>query len=151
METCRVNDTYDAAKLRHELETDEGRVRSPYRDTEGHLTIGVGWNLDAVPLPDEIIDRLLDISIERAEAALDSIEPRWRKLDQDRQRVLLNLAFNLGPVRFVAFHRFWAAMREFLDTAAQDALQRAAAELVDSRAARQTGQRYVRLADRLRA
>jgi lysozyme len=42
---------FDQAKLDAELSRDEGRQHSPYRDTEGHMTIGIGHNLDVAPLP----------------------------------------------------------------------------------------------------
>ena len=57
--------TYDTLSLKAELSRDEGRKSKPYRDSEGILTIGVGWNLEANPLPDEVIVRFLvgDLSI----------------------------------------------------------------------------------------
>lgn len=60
-------------------------------------------------------------------------------MDTPRQEVIVNLLFNLGAGTFRKFKRAIAAMKE----ARWDD---AAAEILDSRAARQTGQRYHRLA-----
>lgn len=146
-----MTETFDRARLRIELEHDEGRLRFAYKDTTGHLTIGVGWNLDVNGLPDSIIDQLLDLSIDRAKEDLDSLEPEWRDLTPDRQRVILNVAVNLGRVRFMQFHRFWSAINSYLHGDSEAALDRAALELEESLAARQTGDRYKHLAARLRA
>ena len=100
-------------RLATELMRDEGVVLEPYRDTIGHLTIGVGRNLDANPLtPAEIevighdarrspITRqqaayLLGADIKRVMSGLDKTLPWWDDLDEVRRRVLVNMAFNLG-------------------------------------------------------
>ena len=135
---------YDRAMLRGELSRDEGRERFPYRDTEGILTIGVGWNLEANGIPEDMIDRLLDIGIEHAEIDVGVLYPEWRNtLNGVRQRVLLNMAFNLGRVRLAGFRNMWAAVR------AQE-WDRAAAEMLDSKWARQVGPRAHRLSEMMR-
>ncbi len=141
---------YDRAKLRTELERDEGRRTRAYRDSEGIWTVGVGFNIEANALPDDVIDRLLDLSIDQAALALDVLEPRWRKLDADRQRVLLNMSFNLGAGRLAGFKRFWAAISDYLDGGGQGALDRAAEEMAASVWAQQVGARADRLAHRMR-
>ena len=60
-----------------------------------------------------------------------------------RQEVVVNLIFNLGSGTFRKFKKAIAAMNVA-------AWQEAAAQILDSRAARQTGQRYHRLANVLR-
>lgn len=94
---------YNRAKLRAELSRDEARKRRVYKDTYGHPTVGVGHNLDAGPLPgqrypmsESEIDALLDRDIRSSEDKLDKYLPWWRGLDAVRQRVLLNMVFNLG-------------------------------------------------------
>lgn len=143
-------DTFDRAALRAELELDEGRRSRAYQDSRGIWTVGVGFNLEANALPDDVIDRLLDISIDNAVLALDVLEPRWRELDDDRQRVLVNMAFNLGALGFAKFGRMRAAVRSYLDGGGQAALALAADEMLRSRWAEQVGKRAVRLADRMR-
>src|SRR6476659_583197 len=87
--------TYDRELLAAELRRDEGVRRKPYVDTTGHLTVGVGRNLDAIGLDDAEIALLLEHDIARAEADLDLRWPWWRDLDPVRQRVMCNMAFNL--------------------------------------------------------
>lgn len=96
-------DTYDRAKLNAELSIDEGRRASPYLDSQGISTVGIGHNLAAGPLPsqtypmtDAQIDALFDRDIASSIAKLDKYLPWWRTLDPVRQRVLINMTFNLG-------------------------------------------------------
>lgn len=106
--------TYDREALRAELTRDEGLRLTPYRDTLGHLTIGVGHLI----VPGETLTRLTpkqaqellltDIAI--AERRLTNIFPQWVSLDDVRQRALLNLTFNLG-YRLASFKRFLHAAK----------------------------------------
>jgi lysozyme len=145
-----VDVTFDRGALRAELERDEGRRNRLYPDSVGKLTIGVGWNIEDNGLPDEIIDRLLDIAIDRAVRTLDALEPRWRELDDDRRRVLLNMAYNLGPLQLAKFHRFRQAIADWIEHQEPEALERGAREMLNSRWAKQVGDRAIRLADRWR-
>jgi lysozyme len=61
---------------------------------------------------------------------LDDKLPWWRKMDEPRQGVLLNMAYNLGVPRLLAFKRALGAMR-IGDYA------RAGTEMLDSRWARE--------------
>lgn len=103
--------TYDRAVLEAELIRDEGERLKAYKDTKGKWTIGIGRNLDdvgTVPLTrtkadvlangvnQAEIDQLFTYDINRSANDLDSHLPWWRKLDPVRQRVLLNMCFNMG-------------------------------------------------------
>ncbi len=114
----------DTAQLRADLYRDEGRRQYAYDDAtgatlrtgdplQGSLTIGVGWNLSARGLPPVIIDRLLDIAVEDAEAAVQSIMGRsaYRRCAEPRQRALVNMAFNLGETKLRRFGRMWTHIR----------------------------------------
>jgi lysozyme len=156
---------YDRAALRRELSRDEDRRNKPYFDSKGIKTVGVGWNLEANGIPHEVlpllgltsdshdllapfsidyewpepaIDALLDIGILRAERGLDVLLPHWRDMDAARQRVCLNLCFNMGANRLAGFHDMLAAVR-LGDWAA------AAAEMKDSAWFKQVGVRAPRL------
>ena len=142
--------SYDREKLRAELERDEGRRARAYQDTEGIWTIGVGWNLEANALPDDVIDRLLELSIGEAEKTLDGYLRDWRKLDEDRQRVLLNMAFNLGASRLAGFKRLKSCLVGYLATGRASWLRHAADEMLASEWSNQVGPRATRLADRMR-
>lgn len=132
----------DLDALRAELRRDEGVRLKPYTDTVGKLTIGVGRNLTDVGITPEEAAFLLDNDIATALGSL-ATKPWFNSLDPVRQRVLVNLCFNLGINGLLGFHRMIAAL-------IQKDYERAAHELETSKLARQTGQRNVRLAHMLR-
>jgi GH24 family phage-related lysozyme (muramidase) len=102
----------DFPQLRSMLEEEEARKPKPYRDNSvgRYLTIGIGWNVDANPLPpdiaahlkdhgeitDEMIERLLDISIEKAERACRRIWPDFDNFTDARRVALCDMVFNMG-------------------------------------------------------
>jgi lysozyme len=86
-----------------ELRRDEGVRLKPYRCTAGKLTIGVGRNLDDVGITPEEADHLLRNDVARVCADLDARLPWWRGLDEVRQRVLVNMGFNLGIAGLLGF------------------------------------------------
>ena len=134
---------YDAEKLRAELERDEGYKDTAYLDTEGIPTIGVGHNLTTNPVSGILIADWLTEDIAIAEQSLDNLYHPWRGLTDVRQRVLVNMAFNMGQSRLGGFRKMWAAIR------AQD-YEEAAVQMLDSKWAGQVGPRAPRLADMMR-
>lgn len=123
-------------QLKTDLIEDEGLRNFPYDDKtgarvkcEGNVTIGIGWNLEN-GLPNEIIDRLFEISIERAMNDCVSIFPHFIALPDSKKRCLLNLAFNMGRDRLMTFKKMIAAIN------ARD-FETAAKELMDSKWATQ--------------
>jgi lysozyme len=156
----------DHDKLTKELIRDEGLRLKPYKDSLGFLTIGVGRCLDKIGLSSEEavwlfnadqrrIWRGLQDGISEAEAAMllqNDVEREWgalRKhhpwvdqLDEVRQRVLANMAFNLGvdaPGHLLTFTSVLEAIRtgRYAD---------AAALMQKTLWAKQVGDRAVRLA-----
>ena len=141
-----------------ELKRDEGVRLKAYKDTVGKLTIGTGRNLDDVGLlASEIArgmtlssvkrfgvtmaqnDMMLDNDIDRTEADLDRKLPWWRTLDEVRQRVLVNMAFNLGITGLLGFKNTLALIKagKFIQ---------ASENMLKSKWATQVGQRAIRLA-----
>lgn len=106
---------YDPKKLRMELVRDEGLRLDAYKDTLGYWTIGIGHLLGTDKRMTKITEReayaLLQSDIEEALATLDRIAIWWVALDPLRQRVLINMAFNLGS-RLAQFKNTLRAMRE---------------------------------------
>ena len=105
-------------KPRQLIEQGEGFRALPYRCPEGALTIGYGYNLDANPLrlTQADIDRFKSRGITKAEAlalltqliealelALNQQLPWWASLNQDRQAVLIDMAYNLGLAGLMRF------------------------------------------------
>jgi len=69
-------------------------------------------------------------------------EPWWRSLNDNRQRVIANMCFNLGHPRLSKFKKFIQAM-QISDW------ERAAEEMLDSKWSSQVGDRALRLRDRV--
>lgn len=86
----------DTPALCAQLKTHEGLRLKPYRDTVGKLTIGVGRNLDDVGLREHEALYLLSSDIAEVCSGLDRRLPWWRGLDDSRQAVLIDMAFNMG-------------------------------------------------------
>ena len=126
-------------QLQEDLILDEGIRLKPYRCTAGKLTIGIGRNLDDVGISRAETMALLAADIARAEQGLDSYAPWWRSLPEPAARGLVNMAFNLGAGGLAGFRGMLAALR-----AGDYAL--AAAEALDSKWAKQVGDRAVRIA-----
>lgn len=122
--------------LREQLERHEGIKYFPYKDTEGILTIGIGHNLEAGPLPRSIIDLLFDYDLRNAQS--DAM--RWLgssifyALDNIRKRVVIDMSFNLGYHRLLGFRKCRKAI------VAGD-FDKAADEMVDSKWYAQVGTR----------
>lgn len=92
--------------LNARLSIEEGRRRVAYLDSQGILTVGIGHNCVAHPVPgvakpgdtitDEQIDALFEQDVDAACADLDAHLPWWRSLDDARQNVMVDLCFNMG-------------------------------------------------------
>jgi len=131
---------YSLEQLKAELHRDEGYRDKPYLDSVGKMTIGVGHNLDDRGQSPEIIEAQLLEDIDQAEKDLDGIDPVWRTLNANRQRVLLNMAFNLGKTRLEQFRNMWATIRD-------GRLVEVPRHMLDSKWAKQVGKRANRLAE----
>ena len=136
------------ARLIEQLRLHEGERRKPYRDTVGKLTIGIGRNLDDKGLRRDEIEYLLSNDIADARADLDRYLPWWRGLDPVRQRVLIDMAFNMGmgsPGK--------GGLLSFVNTLSnirQGRYAEAADMMLASKWAQQVGRRAVRLATMMR-
>ena len=125
-------------KLIEQIRIHEGVRQFPYVDTVGKLTIGVGHNLTDNGLSFPIIDALLREDLERVHTDLDAFYPEWCELSENRRMVLVNMGFNLGIPRLQTFKKFWSAIKD-------GNYQLAAAEMLDSRWAKQVGNRATEL------
>lgn len=116
----------------------EGLRLKVYTDTVGKATIGVGRNLTDKGITSAEAMLLLDHDIDECVHDLNTFS--WFPLlDPVRQRVLVDLRFNLG---YQGLRNF----REMLHWFAVGEWDKAANELLDSRAARLLKDRYDRLA-----
>ena len=97
--------------IEERLSQEEGRKNKPYTDTVGKLSIGVGRNLTDVGLSDDEIDYLLANDIKRATVSLNTALPWWTSLDSVRQKVLLDMCFNMGINSLLEFHNTLSFMQ----------------------------------------
>ena len=131
--------------LIEELRRDEGVRYAPYIDSVGVKTVGVGHNLEAhplelsYPLTDEQVDKILADDLVRVFSGLDRKIGWWRNLSYARQRVLANMAFNLGVDGLLSFRRMILAV----DRGNYD---QAAREMLNSKWTAQVFAREIRLA-----
>ena len=138
--------------LMNELMLDEGYKYEIYLDHLGYPTFGVGHLITekdeeygkevGTPISKERIEKCLQQDIKIVCEELDMNEPWWRNLDNNRQRVVANMCFNLGYPRFSKFKKFIAAMQV-------SQWEKAAEEMMDSKWATQVGERAIRLRDRV--
>ena len=139
-------------KLIEELIKDEGYKYEIYLDHLGYPTFGVGHLVlekdeehgkpVGTPVSEERILECLSKDIDIVCDELDMKDPWWRNLDDNRQRVMANMCFNLGHPRLSNFKKFIGAM-QISDW------ETAAIEMMDSKWAGQVGDRAVRLRDRV--
>lgn len=135
----------DMAKMKNQLIEHEGLRLFPYECTSGKLTIGVGRNLSDRGISMEEAMAMLDRDIR--ECADDCVlilgRKAWDRLSEARQRVLVDMRYNLGPKGLRNFVRTLAAIREqrYYD---------AAAHMIDSKWAKQVKTRAIRLSKMMR-
>ena len=145
----------DREKLKAQLVKHEGKKNHVYKDTEGHPTIGVGFNLDrsgarakiealgldyakvkagTQDLTDEQVYKMLDGDMDTAIADSKSVFPKFTDLSDVRQRVIVDMVFNLGKSKFLGF-------KKLIDAVKADDFAKAADEMKDSTWYTQVGQR----------
>jgi lysozyme len=122
----------------------EGIRNLVYEDSVGVLTIGIGHNVEDVPLSNRAIEVICEDDIAIAEGELDKNWANWKRdLSDPRQNVLIEMVFNLGYPRFSKFVKFIKAV------VAHD-YETASIEMLESRWAEQVGRRAVNLANQMR-
>jgi lysozyme len=129
--------------LKKMLILDEGDSPTLYKCTAGKWTIGVGRNLEAVPLAKHERMYLLESDISRVLTNAhvhDIITP----LDPVRQAVIIDMAFNLGINGLLKFEGMLTALK-------MGNYDLAALEMLDSRWAVQVGHRATRLASMMKS
>lgn len=141
----------------------EGFVATPQPCPSGYMTIGYGHNLENGSMGKAATNNYLGVDIgngiseEQATQLLkhdlDAVKsdimndkrlgPLFQKLDDERQYVLLDLCFNMGPRKVKEFNKMLTALEN-------GDYERASKELLNSRYARQTGDRARKNAECLR-
>ena len=132
-------------ELIEQLKLHEGVRSKVYLCSEGYETIGVGRNVSesGLGLSDDEIAYLLANDIARCEHELAERYAWFDDLDPVRQDALVDMAFNLGITRLSQFQNMLGALSE-------GRFDDAASEALDSRWARQVGQRAQTVAAMIR-
>jgi lysozyme len=131
-------------ELIDQLKRHEGSRTHVYECPAGYMTIGVGRNIDpngGLGLSEDEIDYLLENDLRRCERELGRFS--WfDDLDMIRQDALINMCFNLGFTRLLKFKNMLAAI-------AEGRYSLAAVEALDSKWAKQVGDRAKELAHQI--
>ena len=147
-------------ELLDQLVLHEGLELLPYKDTLNIDTIGIGRNLEHRGLSEEELAHIgKDISdicewgitkeqayylaendIKIVEEEVCKAHPCVIELDEIRQRVIIDMAFNMGVPRLNKFVKMWKAIDE-------ENFAEAKIQMLDSRWANQVGNRAVRLSN----
>ena len=128
--------------LIEELKRDEGVVLTLYKCSAGKNTIGVGRNIDDRGITEDESDYLLSNDIDLCVEELTLAFPWFHSLSDARQRVLVNMCFNLGLSRLMGFKKFLTAVEA-------GEWETAGVEMLDSKWAEQVRPRRTRLRDLL--
>ena len=128
--------------LVNQLILHEGICYKPYQDTEGHWTVGVGRNLETTSFTDEEVKLMLASDIRRAIEAAETL-PWFNQLSTIRQRVIIDMIFNLGLEGFKSFYRTIG----YIEHKRYD---KAAVEMLNSLWADQVGVRAIRLSSMMK-
>jgi len=130
--------------FREQLLLHEGIRLKPYKDTVGKVTIGIGRNLTDKGITKVEALILLDTDIQETTADCKRYIECFDRLDDVRQRVLLDMAFNMGIHGLLGF-------RTTLAHVAAGRYDAAADSMLLSKWADQVGRRAHRLAAWMRS
>lgn len=127
----------------NEITRDEGVKLKPYRCTAGKLTIGIGRNIEDNGISNLEAQFMLQNDIEATMHELDAKLTWWRRMHEEAQRGLVNMAFNMGVPRLLKFEKMLHALKSDLYLLAAD-------EALESKWAQQVGSRAHRIAEQFR-
>lgn len=123
----------------HAYDDATGKELKPGDTLKGNVTIGVGRNLTGKGVSSVEAMYLSEHDVAEVINDLQTFS-WWPRLNGVRQRALANMRFNLGPQRFREFNGALAAL-------AVGNYSMAASHIRSSKAGRELGSRYQRIAD----
>lgn len=106
-----------------------GQVPAIYPDSKGNLTVATGVNLEiALFLPKDVLDSLDQMKYDAMRKFFDIFSRRlsWPVLSEQRQSVVIDMIYALGPGRFSKFKNFCGAVTT-------ESFGTAGAEIIDSK------------------
>lgn len=122
-----------------QIREDEGYERTPYYDTEGVVTFGIGFTF----ITEEESLAVLRIRLINILEALGGQLHWYDNLPIEAKNIMLNMAYQLGLTGLLAFEKTLNHIR-------LGEWEEASIEMLDSKWARQTPNRAKRLSDRMR-
>ena len=127
--------------LLNNIKENEGFRSEVYQDNLGFDTIGFGTKM---PLDKDEAELILKHRLNKKIKHLQKEKIFVVNLNNDKQEVLYEMAYQLGVGGLLKFKRMWSALKSA-------DFEEASKEMLDSRWARQTPARAKRLAERMRA
>ena len=138
--------------LREQLKIDEGVKYEIYNDHLGYATFGIGHLIVegdeehgkpvGTPVSEERVNSVFDSDVATYVTEAKKVFPNLDTLPEEAQEVIVNMCFNMGAPRLSKFKKFIGGVN------AGD-WNTAAVEMMDSRWAKQVGDRAVRLRNRI--
>jgi len=116
------------------IKDNEGFREKIYLDNTGHHTVGYGHSLHFMPVTKRAADVILEDDMQWFIDNLPKHIKIFNELDEARQAVLIDMAFNLGMLGLLRF-------KKFLNYISNKDFEKAADEMLDSVWAKQVGQR----------
>jgi GH24 family phage-related lysozyme (muramidase) len=141
-------------QLQHELAIDEGCKLEIYLDHLGYKTVGIGHLITeddelygfevGTTVSQEHVDELFHEDIQRTVRDCEILYNDFNDLPEEAQLCIANMCFQLGRPRLSKFRKMKAAVdnRDWAEASRQ---------MLDSRWAKQTPNRAMRLAHRIQA
>jgi lysozyme len=131
------------SKLIEQLKRHEGFKSKPYLCTAGKTTIGFGLNLDA-GISEGLAEVILERQVYGIKHKLVNSLSWFCGLNDARKDVVINMVFNVGYDGFMQFKKTIAYLSDGY-------FEAAATEMMDSKWAKQVGNRAVELAEQMRS
>ncbi len=125
------------------IKKEEGFRADMYQCCEGFNTIGIGFNLDAIKMPEEVADLWLTLIVNELSGKMMRYE--WFKMLSNARKIcIIDMTYQLGINGVLNFKNMISAIEQ-----ANFAL--ASFEMLDSRWAKQTPNRATRNAEIMRS
>ena len=130
-------------KLIEQIKRHEGLSLKLYKCTSDKWSIGYGLNLDA-GITEELAELILEYQVKCTVSELRKLEWFFNIDSVARHDVIVNMAFNLGVAGVCKFHKM-------INAISLHDYHQAAIEMLDSKWAKQVGNRAIELAEQMRS
>lgn len=139
-------------QLREQLKIDEGVKYEVYDDHLGYKTFGIGHLVKetdeeyglpcGTPVSADRVNSVFDTDVETYISETEKVFGNLQEMPEQVQQVLVNMCFNMGAPRLSLFKKFIKAIHD-------EDWETASMEMLDSKWARQVGDRANRLSSKI--